>query len=994
MRYFALCVVVGFIGLAFTPTSAKFATDNDTSTGGGGTRFSGYKLSFADADFAGKVTQAIRLKKDVSIYAVSLELPSSLDVSGVPNFRVYAHSCTALAADAKLTITNTGERGSRGSLEKPSKQVNGKDGTKGENGGDGTDGGNVLLYCSNWTKNTSVVVDTKGGNGGGGGVGGDGGDGVNGTAHRNGSCKKKGFKCRRSEGVRGRAAGSGGRGGEGGDGGDGGKGGSVAVLKSELLSSTELTVSGGYGLTGGRPGNPGKKGTSFDPFLKVTKCKCRGTACSRCEVRVTELRHRLVHDGPSGYRGARGRNGGSGSSARPTQPAALPKEMVVQEDIQFWLRLLQRYVSDRLLSVEGTDSNSPKSQEVAASGLKVLETIRSGADLLPTDLAVGRKDFSSMLQARLKTGSGYFGRSVLQREVPEFIDNALLRKKEYASEVAGFVDRAKLADDLKSIVLEAAAISVPNTDFGKLQNNLRNKRKQMVLAVGHIQVELDAALSSAQFRLANAEQEAVRKEIQAQTDRILSLTSAGIGLGGSIAGRDPFATFDSAVQIGQEVANIVESAEGSGCSIDGLKELLQRGGDLDLRAGFPSESDFNQDLSKLNRVDLIGIVRKAEIESNAAELTSQLSCVFSTDEWETLPSVRAAFDRIFINAAARADLVDSIVNIDAELAALEIERQGVEQQKAELIALSEGSQGRAAAIDALSAKYESARDFVLQGLASLSAAYKLVSLVEFNDIIADFGKFRLEANGVIDVAVEHTELLSTHLKLSQAFEDRARCFGASPDKRFFFWDVPVNSSVQPLQSGPDSQFAFQLSWHSDCGMYGRTKIPVRDLPNAVLEPCQPNRVVFNSRTVQMGIELIGGDKSVLPSNRAAVSTFVDQIGRQTFRSSANGVTVLNIASQLTSLKDTPLADGEKLALQSVCSTTGNAESLVTAPVSCPSPFSTYLLKLNEAADADLDKYLGTVTHVRVHMEVSSSQSRCIENNLARVKAMLNRKAQK
>jgi len=119
---------------------------------------------------------------------------------------------------------------------------------------------------------------------------------------------------------------------------------------------------------------------------------------------------------------------------------------------------------------------------------------------------------------------------------------------------------------------------------------------------------------------------------------------------------------------------------------------MDSGSDLDLREGFPSGGDFDQDLSKLVRVDLIGTVRKAELESQAAELTSQLACVFSTDGWETLPAVRAAFDRIFINAGARADLVDSIVDIDAELAALQVEREGVQQQKEELEELAKSSQ--------------------------------------------------------------------------------------------------------------------------------------------------------------------------------------------------------------------------------------------------------------------------------------------------------------
>ncbi len=520
-------------------------------------------------------------------------------------------------------------------------------------------------------------------------------------------------------------------------------------------------------------------------------------------------------------------------------------------------------------------------------------------------------------------------------------------------------------------------------------------------AVSRIQREVDSALDDARTRLADTEGEAIRRQIQEQVDAILSLVSSGSGLGSAVAGKDSFLAIKNAIEIGNTVNDIVQSSRRSGCSIDDLAALLESGANLDLRKGFPSNRDFKQDLSKLNRVDLVGIVLKAELESKAAELTSQLACVFSTDESKILPAVRAAFDRIFINAAARADLIDAIVDIDAEIVALGVERAGVEQQAAELAALANGSQvalARAPTIDALTAKYESVRESVLQALAS-PALFKFVSLVEFNDIIADYAQFRINNNGVVLVALDHLELVETRKRLLGAFRDRAECFAEISDQRFYFWDMPINNTVlggvvEPLRSGPDRPFAFQLSWYSDCGMYGLKAPPNRTLANLELQLCEPNQIAFNSRMISMALQLVGGDDSLLPKNRPALPAYVHQIGRHTFRQTQDSIQSLDTDALRVPLEDVSLSAGTELKMTPFCSPTTNLNSLVNKPLSCPSPFSTCLLSLEQAADPQLDKYLATVTHVRVHIRVSSSSSLCLTRNRARVAKILSAKQPK
>ncbi len=165
----------------------------------------------------------------------------------------------------------------------------------------------------------------------------------------------------------------------------------------------------------------------------------------------------------------------------------------------------------------------------------------------------------------------------------------------------------------------------------------------------------------------------------------------------------------------------------------------------------------------------------------------------------------------------------------------------------------------------------------------------------------------------------------------------------------------------------------------------------RDLPTEKLQFCAPNQVVFNSRMLAMGVELVGGDQSLLPAGRTAVSAFVHQIGRQTFRYTETITLSLNTAALFVPLQDAPLVDGARLQMRSFCSLTSNPNSFIEKPLSCPSPFSSYLLKLGRASDPNLDKYLATVTHVLVHMQISSISGLCLARNRARVGRILSDK---
>ncbi|KAK1866051.1 hypothetical protein I4F81_008571 [Pyropia yezoensis] len=177
--------------------------------------------------------------------------------------------------------------------------------------------------------------------------------------------------------------------------------------------------------------------------------------------------------------------------------------------------------------------------------------------------------------------------------------------------------------------------------------------------------------------------------------------------------------------------------------------------------------------------------------------------------------------------------------------------------------------------------------------------------------------------------------------LFRVFRRSAVCLGEPPDRRFFFFDVPVNplntsgvaSGGGPppvlLRSGAAVKFPFTLSFFGDCSAFGRISPPTLDLPaGTTSNGCAPNRNRFNTRMVSMGVELLGGDDALLPPGRTAVAAFVDQVGRQTFRRS-----FVDIVS--------------------------------------------YLLQLGRFPSAPLDTYLRTVQTVRVHALVSSSSSLCL-----------------
>ncbi|KAK1869877.1 hypothetical protein I4F81_012342 [Pyropia yezoensis] len=797
-----------------------------------------------------------------------------------------------------------------------------------------------------------------------------------------------------TEGNQGRASGNGARGGTGGAGGAGGAGGRVVLVEASV-NGPPLVVArifGGAGGGGGAGGRGGSGGPNLPAFRKVTRCRCSGFLCTRCRFTTTTITRPRTRSGSTGRRGPAGPAGAPGALVRQT-PATVAATDVPRGDLRLWVGLLERFYVDLLLTLQGAPAASPASAATKAAAMEVTAAVERAAPGLPFPQRMMAATGARVQDSRAEAGAGIFGRAALTRTSPGALADVLDDQYAYAQRVADTASRATAEANLLSVVTAAAAISLPAKNFQAIRRSLRDRRTLQVLAVDRIQEEIAVALAEAATRLSAAQAEAVELAGERQLNQFFSLLSAGAGLGGAVAGKDPFAAIQSVVEIQEVVREIVDEATASGCSIGGLADLLNAGADLDLRNNFPGVVDLSADLSLIQSVDTIAAIRSAALESKAAELTAQIACAFAADDFSTLPEVKAAFERLFINAQARVDLIDTILDIDVELAALTVEAASLTAQREELQRLIRGGQGalaRADAVEALQAQYEVARLGALEGLAATAASFKQVSLIDFGDVLAAFARRRLEANGVLPVAVDMLALDAARATLFRVFRRTAVCLGELPDRRFFFFDVPVNplntSAVASgggpppvlLRSGAAVKFPFTLSFFGDCGAFGRTSPPTRNLPaGTTSNGCAPNRNRFNTRMVSMGVELLGGDDALLPPGRTAVAAFVDQVGRQTFRRSFVDIVSYDAASLLVPLADAPLATGAPLALRPFCERRTSAVSFLDTPRACPSPFSSYLLQLGRFPSAPLDSYLRTVQTVRVHALLSSSSSLCL-----------------
>lgn len=344
------------------------------------------------------------------------------------------------------------------------------------------------------------------------------------------------------------------------------------------------------------------------------------------------------------------------------------------------------------------------------------------------------------------------------------------------------------------------------------------------------------------------------------------------------------------------------------------------------------------------------------------------------------------------------DVIQQIMDIDVERRRLAAEREGAATQRAALATLrsdvaAQTSLGRASA--ALRDQYEAARLAAFRSLSDLADAYHLTSLADYSPLLAAYGARRLGANGIVRPAQDSTALRRLHTRLVSAYHANTRCqAGELPARAHVWWDLTPDGRpdffATPLQAGVPKTFVLSLSG-GDCAGGGGTSPPARrGAPPPDPSHC-PLRRRTNVRVVRLGVELlVGGNGSAVatPSTPAAapagrpLPVVLDQMGVQTFRTSASAVAAVPSRGVRMPLPDLPMGaaaagrGGGPPATRQVCLRRGQALSAERLRA-CPSPYAAYMLVVGKARDAAAaNPYLATVTGVRIHAEVRSWSEGC------------------
>ena len=585
------------------------------------------------------------------MFAVEVVIKSDVVTTGIPNLRIYAHRCVV---EGNARILGQGKNAGDQTAAPSSPAA------PGFLGGDAT---NVLMACGSIdeaTATSSLEISLFGGRGGKGGTGRNGAPGTGSTKGANGECKGKGFKCVKRGGQFGRFATNGENGVRGGTGGKGGKAGILSLHSFDGETSLDVSsnLSGGLGGTGGTGGSGGRAGSTSQNagFRDILSCKNKGFKCKFTFVDRKAPTPRNGRTGSRGSTGGRGENGAKRTGAVGTSGDSSPREFY-----RLLVKLLERHADDLLFAQEDT-----------AETMSVLKSIVDIGKSVDGDAAVKiAADRAAALHTRLTAGLGFFGAASLSRTAPSSIEEELNEALEFAEQVNAQLQASKTNANLQNVIATAAGIAVPKIDFDRLDSVFKDRRDTLVVAVKSLNGEIEASLSDISARIIEAKNAQEDADVAKQIDQILGLVSAGAGLGGAVAGKDPFAAVQSTVEIVQITNEIVEDAKSSGCSIGDLEALLSV--DPNQRKEFPNTvADFEQDFSKLQGVGSVAEFSQAQLSGRAEQLTAQLFCVFDAD-LIALPNLQASINRFFINSAARLDVLDNILDIDLERAQLRVQ---------------------------------------------------------------------------------------------------------------------------------------------------------------------------------------------------------------------------------------------------------------------------------------------------------------------------------
>lgn len=957
-----LLVLLLFLFIPSSTTSILFQPPSVTLSS---SRLSAYQISLP-AD----LPSALPTNAPLIVSASTVKFTSFVDIPNLPSLTILAHTCTSSRQSSiNIDISSDLPVPTPVSQAPPERTPSTPPQT--------ISSGNVVILCQRLVNVSSVLVTSRGSIGRNGGRGGSGAAGLPTVKASKGRCSLRGSVFRKKckiEGVNpGRKATNGEKGAKGGKGGKGGNGGNVDLFLPSSFSKDKVVIrnEGGKGGKGGAGGPGGVKGKFESRGSIIIECE-RGVF--RCKSKGFLEGIRIFIDLPpkDGEAGDNGSDGDSGEKGkiRFLTNISNSDDIVSTGDISRFVRLLERHYTDLILAGSGNS--------VSEGVLRSVQSLTSGKTG-SAFLATANVRATTFL-ARLQAGNSLFGAGLLTRVSPETLSDDLDRAIDLARDVNDELSDALSDVALANIVVAAASSTVSKANLEELEAAQRLRRNNREAAIRDLDRQIKVTGVRVRSAIARANSEA-----SAKNGQVLALISAGVGLFGAAAGRDPFGAIQSTIEIGQIVSEIREDAR-SRCSSSNLLEFVEV--DPETRNDFPNKVDFASDFSKIIGFGAVGTLQRSNIGLKATQLTSELSCVFDAD-LSTFSDVEASFNQFFLQAQTRVDILAEMIDIDISLNTIRVQNNGIDRQRRELNQLSTNinSASRASVYDVLVDLYESARFEVLLATARLSASYSNLVLRPLDDGLRSYGRRRLEANGGIQS--DFLDLVQLRADTRGAFASAGLCFygpGSLADVRFYSFELSNETHPdlfqQGLRTGSDGRIPITLSINTDCALFDGSDPPeLGQKRNVPRRQCVPNLTRFNARLLSMAVEFVGGNRELLSKRAQALrSVGVDQIGQHSYRASAKKFVLFEVPPLAFPLDDIPLRDTSgKISFSPVCGQQAGSfgvQTLALSPLTCPSPFATYLFQFGDSSNRGIDRFLRSVRKIRIHAEISTNRDSC------------------
>lgn len=571
------------------------------------------------------------------------------------------------------------------------------------------------------------------------------------------------------------------------------------------------------------------------------------------------------------------------------------KTRINNDDFVRFFGLAERYYNNLVLSKTASAATKREAMAVMDS-VAFFADIRGKAkpNTYTSYLVRTMGERARVAKKAVQLRDSIFGPAALSRAAPVSLGAEVSAELRYADALQAQMSTSRLQSNVLGAVTEAAAISIPATNFNALRADLRAQRDKFRRAVVDTEARIEDA--SATIR-EEVEKHVIKKKEAADRERqkkmfkaLTSIVNIGVGIAslnfkqifsstktiiGSI--KDIKVSFDDIEAIKstvdgvreefkqlrnetkdikdllstvQDVASNVRTVQDgfkkaavTGCSFAELQALMRAAPDRVDK--FPNLVVYDSDFSQIDDIGAVGELSKALVKVRASTLTAQLSCVVG-DRLEDVPSVKAAFDNFFTLTATRIDVLSRMVDIDIELRQLKLREDGVEAQRDSLrrLRVSAGAlRARGNALAAMAVAFERARMRTVGVLERLATSYENAALRSLEPLLHAFATEQLSDNGVcgFDAAKQHARLAKLHAQLRRAFEAAARCAADREVPAVTFYSFDISRADSPdlfapdgrpsaLRTGAANRTALMLDISKHCAMYGGNHPPPRMLP--------------------------------------------------------------------------------------------------------------------------------------------------------------------